>query len=138
MHDHIASRMKLLFCEVCEDVVCPRPGGLVRYCSCRRHAFWREGSVAKVFDTRSDGIPTEPMAFIIGLSWTLLKDRSEVTTKEMVDAFRSRAGKPANDTALTWKIGSLVVKYRPGITPFAVWATNLPPNLQTEPRRGRS
>lgn len=118
--------MKLLFCQVCEDVVCPRRDGQPRYCICRRHAFWREGSVVKVFDTHSHGIPTEPTAFIIGLSWTLLKDRSAITTKEMVDAFRSGIGKHAQDEALTWKAGSLVVKYRPGITPFAVWATSLP------------
>jgi hypothetical protein len=80
-------------------------------------------------------IPTDPKAFIIGIAGALIKDTSAVTTAEFVRSFRAIA-RDSRGRALTRKLESLAVKYRPGMTHDTAWAPapNLPA-LQQEHRR---
>jgi hypothetical protein len=114
--------MKLLFCEVCRDLVRPVTGqrSEPRFCICKRHAIWGlddSHAAVRVFDRLGvDGVPEEPAAYVVLISNRLL-DLDEPMQPETAAALLA-----AQRNSWFKSHASLVVRVRPGEHPKTAWS----------------
>lgn len=112
--------LKLLFCEVCRDLVKPIGTFQPRLCICRRHAIWALDERAwevRVADAQGRaGIPDTPAAYLLFISNRLL-DLEGPMDGETAGALLALQGD-------NWfrKLNSLAVRTRPGEHPKTAWA----------------
>lgn len=119
--------MKLLFCEVCGDIVAPHRQALeTRSCNCQRHTVWwvdPSAGVLRVNDRYGHdsgtfkGWPFEAKAWVLGLhnaflGWPYNHDADSI--KAILDAT------PDSYIFKTW--GSVIIRIRPGESGDTRWA----------------
>ena len=133
--------MKLLYCHLCGDIIAPAPEACVpRFCRCLDHAVWwlspmlgvlrlwyRHGQYDPPNPDYNGVQPTwhrmqfSPMAYVIGVHNGFLADErhhSASTVREHLDR--------TPDSYVFKRIGSLIVRVRPGESNDTDWAEALP------------
>ncbi len=125
---------KLLYCDVCQNIVqLKKTPRIPVWCDCKRHAAWWENPSAgdvRLHDAQAvrhgghtNGVPHAPAGWVLGLHNALLTSQIEEVTTE---AFVTRVLASTPDNYIFRQAGSLIVKFRPGVSDDSRWAENLP------------
>lgn len=109
--------MKLLFCQSCGDIVAPfSKDNVPRWCDCHRHAVWwidGQRGVLRVHDIGA----TCNAAYVLGVSNSFLMYPDEITATVI-----SKLHEDMPETYLFKRIGSPIVRIRPGASSDTAWS----------------
>ena len=121
--------MRAIFCQDCRDLVVAtfideKP--VLRTCVCRRHIVWKRahGGTLMVYDSSSKGVPSQPRAFVLAISDTLVLGEQEIDDFKSVETLVTELGASRLGLAR-----SLILKNRPGRHPRVEWAETVPADL---------
>lgn len=111
--------MKALFCANCGDIRSPEPRALLStHCRCRTCAIWWVDPARGIIKVWC-ATPARKYAWIIGVHNWFLADPDYLTEKKTVEFILANTP----DTYVFSRVGSPVVKFRPGYTSDSSWAT---------------
>jgi hypothetical protein len=124
--------VKLIFCEVCGDIVAPDPvARRVRECACGTHAVWWEDPQAgqlrvcyksghKHLVAANNGAPRgRPEVFVVGISNAILQFKGDAMLS--ADAVQAVIDQHP-ESYIFRKARSLVIRIRPGDSNDTAWS----------------
>lgn len=113
--------MKLLFCQSCGDILAPlRKDLAARWCRCNRHAVWwvdGQRGILRLHDRYGEN----DAAYVLGINNDFLSCPHRITAQDVKDI-----NDATPDTYLFKRIGSPLIRVRPGESNDTAWESNVP------------